>query len=147
VTCYFEDLEPGLELRTAERTVGERDVLAFAELSGDHNPIHVDEAAARRAGFDGRVAHGALGIALATGLVSESGLTRESLIALVGLSWRFSAPVRIGDTVHARVRVTGRRATSRADRGVVILAVEVVDGAGRVVQQGELTELVRRRPP
>ena len=143
---YFEELPPGSLYESPPRVVREADVQAFAELSGDRGAIHLDDAAARAAGFDGRIAHGALGISIATGLVSALGITKESLIALIEISWRFVAPIAIGDTVRAVVRVAERRETSRADRGVVTFDIELVNGAGGVVQRGRFVELVRRRP-
>lgn len=145
MTHYYEELAPGVVVETASRTIGDDDIAAFAELSGDRNPLHLDDAAARRAGFEGRVAHGVLGIAVATGLLSATRLTRESLIALLGVSWRFVAPVRSGDVVRVRARVSARRESATPGRGVVTFAVELLDAGDRVLQSGELVELVRRR--
>lgn len=142
---YYEELHPGLVVETASRTITESDIATFAELSGDRNAIHMDDEAARRAGFDGRVAHGVLGIAIATGLLSATRLTSESLIALVGVSWRFVEPVRRGDVVRVRARVSSRRASATPGRGVVTFAVELLDAGDRVLQRGELVELVRMR--
>src|SRR5574340_417708 len=128
---HFEDFEPG------SRTVSAEDVRRFAELSGDENPLHLDEDHARRAGFAARVAHGALGIALATGLVSRAGVTRGSLIALAGLAWRFRAPVHPGDTLSVVLRVAERAGGGRDDRGTVVFAVTVRNQRGEVVQEGE----------
>ena len=79
---WFEQLVPGLRLACGERTIGDAEIAAFAELSGDRNPLHLDEIRAREGPFGGRVAHGALGIAVATGLLAESGHTRGTLVAL-----------------------------------------------------------------
>jgi acyl dehydratase len=138
-----ERLTPGRELVSEPRTVSVTDIEAFAELSGDRNPLHLDAAAAREAGFAAPIAHGALGIAVATGLVSSLGITRGILVAMLELRWQFVAPVRAGDTLRARVTVDEVRATSRLDRRVVVLHIAVVDSAGEVRQRGELVELVR----
>jgi len=142
---YFEDFVAGREFVTAPRTVTAADMAAFAALSGDDNAIHRDAAAAAAAGFAAPIAHGALGIAVATGLASRLGMTRDTLLALAGLSWRFRAPIMAGDTVTLQLRVTGLRKTSAADRGLVTLAAELKNQDGVLVQEGEFLELVRRR--
>jgi acyl dehydratase len=120
---------------------------AFAQLSGDHNPLHEDDAYAAAAGFGGRIAHGVLGLAVVTGLLNQRGLTRGTLLAFLGLSWSFRRPVRPGDTLMVRVRVVSARESKQRDRGVVVLGVEAVNETGEVVQSGEFTLLVRRRSP
>jgi len=145
VGMYFEDFEDGRNFVTGERLVTEADVRTFADLSGDRNPIHLDPAAAVRAGFDGPVAHGALGLAVATGLANQLELTRGTLVALVGVSWRFRSPIRYGDRVRLHLRVASRRATANPARGLVTLAVELKNHHGDVVQEGEFVELITRR--
>lgn len=143
---WFEEFEAGQSFETGSRTITEQDVFAFAELSGDRNPLHLDELYARTAGFGERVAHGALGLAVATGLVNQLRLTRGTLVALAGITWDFVKPIRFGVTVRARLRVESVRATSKPDRGLLILAVELVDDAGDVAQRGTFRMLIRRRP-
>jgi acyl dehydratase len=142
---YFEDFTPGWEFETAERTVTAADIAAFAELSGDHNPLHLDPEFARTTPFGTPIAHGALGLALATGLLSQTGLTRETLVALTGITWRFRAPIRPGDTIRVRLRVSEQRKLAAGDRGLVRLAVAVVNQVGEIVQEGEIVELIKRR--
>jgi len=145
VAMYFEDFEEGREFVTGGRLVTEADVRAFAELSGDRNPIHLDPAAAVQAGFDGPVAHGALGLAVATGLANQLGLTRGTLVALLGVTWRFRAPIHYGDTVRLHLRVAAPRATRHPARGLVTLAAELKNQDEEVVQEGEFVELITRR--
>ena len=143
----WEELEPDRVFPAGKRLVTAEDLRAFGTLTGDLNPLHFDDAAARAAGFHGAVAHGALGVSLATGMLSRLELTRGTLIAVLGLSWRFRAPVHPGDTLSIRVTVVSRAATSRPDRGTVTFAVEVINQRQELVQVGELVELVRRRTP
>lgn len=143
---WFEDFTVGKTFETRSRTVTDDDIRAFAEVSGDFNPLHLDDEYAARSEFGGRVAHGVLAIAVASGLVNESGLTRGTLVAFAGLEWRFSRPLRPGDTVRGRLRVENARPTSRPDRGLVRLAVELLGEEGDVLQAGTWTILVRRRP-
>lgn len=141
---YFEELWEGREFDCGERRIGDAEILAFAELSGDSNPLHLDEEYARSTAFGGRVAHGALGIAVATGLMAQSGLTAGTLVALLGLDWRFVAPIRPGDRLHLTLRVAGRRELPGRDRGVVKFVAEMVNQEAALVQSGEIVELIRR---
>jgi len=142
---WFEELVPGLRLAGGERTIGDAEIAAFADLSGDRNPLHLDEIAARAGPFGGRVAHGALGIAVATGLLAESGHTRGTLVALAGIEWRFLAPIRPGERVRLALEVESRRDLPGRGHGLVNFAAELSTEDGRVVQRGRLVELIRRR--
>jgi acyl dehydratase len=143
---WFEEFEAGQTFETGVRRIGEAEVLAFAELSGDRNPLHLDEDYARTSVFGERVAHGALGLAVATGLVNQLGLTRGTLVALAGVTWDFVKPIRFGTTVRGQLTVESVRDTSRPDRGMMVLGVALVDEDGDVVQRGTFRMLVRRRP-
>lgn len=143
---YYEEWEEGRAFVSPARRVTAAEVRAFAELTGDRNPLHLDAEAARRAGFDGPVAHGVLGLAIATGLASQLGLSRGTLVALTGVTWRFRVPIRDGDEVELHLRVASRRPTSHPGRGLVTLAVELRNQDGAVVQEGEWVELLLMRP-
>jgi acyl dehydratase len=142
---FYEEFEIGEEIATEARAITDDDVREFARLSGDDNPLHLDEVYAAGTAFGGRIAHGALGLAAATGLVAATHLTRGTLVAFLGLEWSFRAPIRPGDTVHARLRVVDKRPTSRPDRGLVRLAVDLLGEGDAVVQEGTWTFLVRSR--
>lgn len=143
---YFEDLEPDEAFESGGRTITDADIVLFAGLSGDYTRIHMDEFFARTTVFGGRVAHGVLGLSVATGLITQLGVTQESAMALLDISARFKAPIRIGDTVSVRQRVTSKRETSKPDRGVVSFAFELVNQDGESVIEGAETVMVRRRP-
>lgn len=141
----FEEFWPGREFDCGEREVGDADIRAFAELSGDRNPLHLDDAYARDTPFGGRVAHGALGIALATGLMAQTGLTAGTLVALLGIDWKFVAPIRPGDRLRLKLRVSAQRELPGRDRGVVTFAAELTNQTATLVQRGEIVELIRTR--
>lgn len=143
---HWEAFEPGRRFETAEHRIEESDVRAFAEVTGDRNPLHLDEAYARASVFGERVAHGLLGTSIAAGLLNQLGLTRGTLVAFLGLSCDFVAPIRLGTTVRLRLRVDEARETSKPDRGIVVLGVELVDQAGAVLQRGAFKLLIRRTP-
>lgn len=142
----FDELEPGQVFTTRGRTVTEADVVAFAGLSGDYTTIHLDEEAAKASPFGTRVAHGFLGLSLASGLLTQLGVTEDTALALLEATCRFTAPIRFGDTIHVRQRVVDKRETKRADRGVVTFDIDVVNQRGEVVLAGSEKIMVRRKP-
>ena len=143
---HYEDLEVGHQWRTGGRTVTEADIVAFAGVSGDFNPIHVDAEHAMASQFGERIAHGALVLAIATGLRQQQNVFRGTLKAWLGMrEWRFQAPVRIGDTIHVVTEITERRETKDAGSGLVVQAVEVRNQRDEVVASGEFVTLMARR--
>ncbi len=143
---FFEDLPVGSRWVSPRRTLTEADITNFAGISGDFNPLHVDEVSARRTVFGRRVAHGALVFAVATGLRHQLGIFQGSLKALLEIrSWKFVKPVFAGDTVLAVTTIESARETTRCDQGIIVQRVEVVNQDGDVVQHGELVSLVRRK--
>jgi 3-hydroxybutyryl-CoA dehydratase len=143
---WFEEFRVGQEFETGSRVIDDAAIAAFAAVSGDDNPLHLDEAHARDGAFGGRVAHGLLGPAVLSGLVGALGLSRGTLVALVGVEFEFMRPIRPGTAVRARIRVDRTRPTSAPGRGLVVFAVELVDSEGQLLQRGELRELIRSRP-
>ncbi|MCP9486865.1 MAG: MaoC family dehydratase N-terminal domain-containing protein [Gaiellaceae bacterium MAG52_C11] len=142
---HFEEFELGRQWTTQGRTVTEADVVAFAALSGDANPLHVDAEYARTTPFGERIAHGVLGLSIATGLISKLGIIEGTTIAFLGLEWSFKAPIVFGDTITVRYRVADKRETSKPDRGIVSFVAQLVNQRGEVVQEGKQTLLMRRR--
>ncbi|MCL2589460.1 MAG: MaoC family dehydratase [Betaproteobacteria bacterium] len=106
----FEDLTVG-QTASIARTVSEADILAFAGVSGDTNPVHVDEEFAASTMFKGRIAHGILSVSYISTVIGTK-LPGPGTIYL-SQSVKLKAPVRIGDTVVARVTVTALEADKR----------------------------------
>jgi acyl dehydratase len=143
---HFEDLEVGMTWRSGGRTVTEADIASFAGISGDFNPIHVDAEHAATTVFGERVAHGALVLAIATGLRQQQGTFRGTLKAWLGIrEWRFAAPVRIGDTIHVVTEVAELRNTKDPRAGLAIQRVEVRNQRDEAVASGEFVTLMHRR--
>jgi acyl dehydratase len=142
----YEDLEVGMRWRSGARTVTEADIVAFAGVSGDFNPIHVDAEHAAGTAFGERIAHGALVLAIATGLRQQQGTFRGTLRAWLGMrEWRFRAPVKIGDTIAVDSQVAELRETKDPGAGLVIQGVTVRNQRDEVVADGEFATLVARR--
>lgn len=143
---HFEDLHVGQRFETARRTVTEADIVAFTGLSGDFNPLHTDSVFAAGTTYGERIAQGVLVLAIATGLRQRLGLFDGTLIGFLEIrNWRFSAPVRIGDTIRVVNEVSELRETSKSDRGIVVQRVEVLNQDDAVVQSGEFVLMVQRR--
>jgi acyl dehydratase len=143
---YFEDLAVGDHWVTPRRTIAEADIVNFAGLSGDFNPIHTDEEYAKTTVFGGRILHGPAGFAIACGLEFRLGLKDGTAIAFLGMTWDLKGPIRVGDTIHVRQRVTSKRETKKVTQGIVNFDVAIVNQRGEVVQEGEWKIMFARKP-
>lgn len=144
---YFDDIAQGDTYETGRRTITEADVVAFAGLTGDYNPLHTDEVFASSTPFGGRVAHGLLGLSVSAGLVNQTGLFAGSVLGLLGYEdWKFAGPLRFGDTIHVRMTADRVRRSSKGDRGVVHWAREVLNQDDEVIQSGTSIVLTACRP-
>jgi acyl dehydratase len=137
---HFEDLAVGDRWISLGRTVTETDIVNFAGLSGDYNPLHVDHEYARQTPFGKPIAHGLLGLSLVAGLASQCPAVRT--IAFLKIeSWEFHKPIYIGDTLHAETEVIGKAANGRRT-GYVTWRRRLVNQAGDIVQSGIFQTLV-----
>ena len=144
---YWEEWEIGAEFESPGRTVTEADIVMFAGLSGDYNPLHIDEEFCKQTQFGTRIAHGPLVYAIAAGLLFQLHLYDDTLIAFLGFdSLKFTNPVKAGDTIHARIKVLEKRETSRPDRGVMKRQLQVLNQRGEVVQDAVQAFLLKRKP-
>lgn len=142
-SLFYEDLVEGQTFTSNARTVTETDVVGFAGLSGDFNPIHLDRESTKQGMFGQRVAHGVLGIAMATGFLDSLGLFKQSMGAMLGIDdWQFISPIFIGDTIHLEVVIESKRLTSKGTSGVVRRRLRLVNQHGEVVQEGAITVLI-----
>ena len=143
---FYEDFQAGQKVRSAGRTVTEHDIAAFAGLSGDFNQIHTDAEFARSTPFGQRVAHGLLGLSIASGLAVQTAILGANVIAFreVG-EWKFVKPIFIGDTIHVDMEVGELKPYPRLNGGSVTLSVYVNNQANETVMKGLWTVLVRTR--
>ena len=137
----LEELEIGLSAQTV-KLVTEADIQAFAEVSGDFNPVHMDEDFARRTPFRGRIAHGALTASLISGVLGNQ-LPGPGAIFL-GLNMRFALPTRIGDEVTTRVTV---KAVDLKSRKAIMDCVCMADGKELMRAEAEVMVRKRRKKP
>lgn len=144
---YFEEFPLGMKIITEGRTITDSDIVNFAGVSGDFNPLHTDEQYASQTPFGKRVAHGALVFAIATGLSYRMRFMEKTGIAFRSIDdWKFSAPVYVGDTIHCLLEVTALKEAKRLGGGLVTLAIKVINQADAVVQRGNLTVIIAMQP-
>ncbi|MBV8749890.1 MAG: MaoC family dehydratase N-terminal domain-containing protein [Candidatus Eremiobacteraeota bacterium] len=144
---FYEDLAVGDEITTPARTITETDVVQFAQLTGDWNPIHTDAEFAKNTVYGQRLAHGLLGLAFAVGLLDRTGAFSGSVIANLGIvDWKYPKPLFIGDTIRVAVTITEKRLTSDGKRGIVGRRFTVRNQRDEVVQEGSSPVMIRLRP-
>ena len=142
---YFEDYTVGDSITSQGRTVTESDVVNFAMLSGDWNPLHTDAETAKETPFGQRIAHGLLVLSMATGLAERLGFMNQTVLAFMGLEWQFRAAVMIGDTVRVQATISELKPMPRLGGGYVTLKVHILNQEDKVVQRGTWTVLVKSK--
>ena len=146
---YFEDIPLNHTFRSTGRTITEADIVNFAGLSADYNPLHVDAHYAAGTPLQGRVAHGLLVLSSATGLT-----TRLPIYARIGTSVRglktvncsWPKPTRIGDTLYAELVYTDARDAADSPLGEATLWRNARNQDGDLVLESEWKVLMLRRP-
>lgn len=144
---YFEDFQIGQKIVTQGRTITEADIVNFAGLSGDFNPMHTNAEYMKGHMFGQRVAHGLLVMSIASGLAYQLGIIDGTVLAFREIDeWKFSLPTLIGDTVRAELEVTELKPAERLGGGLVSLKVRVLNQEDKVCQRGVWQMLVASRP-
>lgn len=141
---YFDDVAIDQEWESGGRTVTEADVVNFAGLSGDFNPIHIDHFFAQSTPFGKPIAHGLLIWAISSGQTLWSPPMR-TLAFLSIREWSFREPVFLGDTIKTRVKIIEKEERARGRRGVITWQRHIVNHEGKVVQEGITLTLVEGR--
>ncbi len=133
----FEQHDVGATFRTLSRTVSETDIVTFVNLCGFTEPLFMDmEYVARESVFKHRAAPGALTFALSEGLIMQTGLIHGEM--------RLTAPVLEGDTLTVEIKVTDKRETKKADRGIVTYLHRVLNQRGEQVLEARVQRMIRR---
>jgi acyl dehydratase len=139
----FDDVKPGDVFHSPTRTITETDVVMFAGMTGDINPLHVDHEYARNSPFGKPIAHGLLGLSFVAGLGCFSPWMQTA--AFMGISdWKFRKPLFVGDTVHVRTEVLAMTAKGRR-HGQITWQRSLLNQAGEIVQEGTFETLVKSR--
>ncbi len=144
---YLSEFKIGEKFTTLSRTVTETDVIMFAGLTGDNNPIHTDQTFAEKLPFGAKIAHGMLGASIAIGLWGRLGLVDGSTIAALSTEWRFIGAIAIGDTIHAEIEVLDvKQSTSKPDRGVLTIQYTIINQNNVVCQIGSVAAMLKWAP-
>ncbi|MEO8354392.1 MAG: MaoC/PaaZ C-terminal domain-containing protein [Chloroflexota bacterium] len=144
---YFEEFSIGQKMVTEKRTISEDDIMAFARLSGDDNRIHTDPEFSKTTMFGRQVAHGLLGLSIASGLAWKTGILDGTVIAFREVNeWKFVKPVFIGDSIYVDLEVKEAKALPRIGGGSVTITLEVKNQNEEVCHRGQWTVLMMSKP-
>jgi acyl dehydratase len=142
---HFEDLKVGDRWESYRRTVTETDIVNFASLTGDFDPLHVDHHYAATTAFGKPIAHGLLGLSFLAGMGVHFPSVRT--LAFVEIKqWKFLLPIFVGDTVYAANEISAIEPKGRRG-GKVTWKRQLINQAGEVVQEGILETLVAKKQP
>jgi len=144
---YFEEFSVGQKVVTKKRTVTEDDIMSFARVSGDDNRIHTDPEFSKTTIFGKQIAHGLLGLAIASGLAWQTGILDGTVIAFREVNeWKFIKPVFIGDTIYTELETIETKALPRIGGGSVTITLEVKNQNDEVCHRGKWTVLMMSKP-
>jgi 3-hydroxybutyryl-CoA dehydratase len=141
---FFDEVQVGQEWESLGRTVTESDIVNFAGLSGDFNPIHMDHEFSKQTVFRKPIAHGLLILAMGSGL----GLLFPPMRTLAFIAikeWKFAEPVYIGDTIRVKAKLLEKEERARGRRGYITWQRKIVNQHDKPVQEGVIVTLVEGR--
>jgi 3-hydroxybutyryl-CoA dehydratase len=141
---FFDDISVGQEWQTLGRTVTQADIVNFAGVSGDFNPIHMDHEFTATTLFKQPIAHGLLVFSIASGLGLYNPPMRTQAFMSIR-EWYFREPVFAGDTICVHTKVLSIEPRSRGRRGVVTWQKRLVNQKGKAVQEGIVVTMVEGR--
>ncbi len=146
MSLYWEEFEVGRLYRTYGRTITDGDLSFFCAYVGYHVPLFIDEHAARKGPYGGRIVPSAMVMALSTAMTES--LYRETILGQLSIeNGRFLAPVRPGDSIYTAVEVLNKRETRKPERGLITFRDHVTNQHGETVFRVDKAALVKRRPP
>jgi len=144
---YFEEFEVGMNFLSPGRTVTESDIVNFAGLSGDYTQIHTDVEFSKSTPVGQRVAHGLLGLSIASGLAVRTGVLEGTVIAFREINeWKFIKPIFIGDTVRVSLSVLETKELRRMGGGAVNIELRLLNQNDDTVMKGIWKVLVASKP-
>lgn len=144
---YFEEFEVGQKIITLPRTITESDVVSFAGLSGDYNQIHTDAEFSKNTQYGQRIAHGLLGLSIASGLAMRTGVLEGTVLFFREINeWKFSRPIFLGDTIHVVIDVLQTKPMPRFGGGLIVVSLDVKNQRDETTMKGNWTLLLASKP-
>ncbi len=140
----FQDFQVGQEIASAGRTITDADLVNFAALTWDTNPMHTDAEYGKTTVFGERIAHGMLGLSYAIGLVWQLGVLEGTVVAFRGLEMKFKGPLKIGDTMRVEAKVLETKPIRNAG-GIVVIELRILNQRDEILSQGNMTVIVKGR--
>ena len=126
------------------RTITEADVVHFAGISGDYNPLHTNEEYGKTTPFGGRIAHGVLVLAVATGQLNQLGIFEGTTLALLQQTIKYVGPVKFGDTIHLESKIAEKKETSKPERGILTLENKILNQQDQIVIEVQEVVMIKR---
>ena len=143
---YFDDYTLGQTFDTDGITIESSDIMQFAGLSGDYNPIHTNEHYAKTTRFCGRISHGMLAVSKMTGKFNQLGYWDGAVIAMLETGWKFLQVVRPGDTIYSHLTISELQEWKGKESGAVTIKFDVMNQDEARVIEGFLKLLLKKRP-
>lgn len=144
-SLYFDEFHLGDKFFSENRKITEKDIDGFADLSGDHNPIHTNSEFAKSTIYGKRIGHGLLGLSVTSGLAAKLGFAEKTTIAFRGLDWKFKKPITIGDSIKAIYEVVDKRTLPIDEGGLVVFRVIVTNQEDQIVQTGKWSLVIKKK--
>ena len=141
----FDEFNVGDKIETSYRKITKEDVLTFAKLSGDNNPLHIDEEFAKGTIFGRQIAHGMLTASIVTGLAAELGIFEGTVIAFMGVEAKFLAPVYFDDSIKTEIIVDEKKDANKVDRDVAVFLCRAINQDDTVVAECRWTIMLKRK--
>ncbi|MEM2984998.1 MAG: MaoC family dehydratase [Candidatus Freyarchaeota archaeon] len=136
----YGEFQIGAKDKSPAVTITDAHIILFASLSGDYNPLHIDEEFAKKTPFKTRIAHGLLSVSVLSGYLGQ--LLSGTAIAFLGAHYKFTAPVKIGDTIHAESEIINKKDVAKYNGGVVTIKMQIKNQRGEVCVDGEASAMV-----
>jgi acyl dehydratase len=143
---YFDEVEVGTTYTTRGRTITESDIIQFAALTGDYNPMHTNDEYMKTHPMGKRVAHGMLTLSYAIGQIYQLGFMERTVIAFRSVEMKFSLPVFVGDTLHSVVTIVEKKEARRLGGGTISAEVKIINQEGKTVQSGSMVLILASKP-
>jgi acyl dehydratase len=142
---FYEDFNVGDVIVTPRRTVTEADVMAFAGISGDFNPLHTDEEFMKTTPFGTRIAHGLLSVSIGTGLINQMGIFEGTNLALLNMNIKYTGAVKFGDSIHLELKTVEKKETSKPHKGIITFDANVMNQKNEPVVEMQWILMMKRK--